>query len=659
MVQARQKEKVEKGCAASMVSSARDGNFDSLVSRVQELLQIQADATTQFEAHLLNFRSESTRLAEQLKFASTEHKNSRDVPEEIPVAFIKPAWFDGQRNSDLPSSQVQVFDEPTVQSSPRTQERSFVRRKSFTTGNLDLELEGSVPLGASEGPEKSACRQNSQVSSLSDPVGRRSKNILAVAADKVHRNLPKKIWRAPTVGSETSFGTAPSTVVPHQRIFGDPDSLKASIRDMLTEKPYNVYDCYHESGFCQACARHPWFEWLSFVMVIANSIWLSVDADLNEETVITDADPIFQIVGQVFCAFFFLELLIRFCAFAQKRWAFRDGVFLFDFVLVIFLVLETWVVPLLLAIFQLQIGSVSIISTFRVLRLLRALRLGRVIRQFPELLVIIRGISFSFRAIVCILSLLAIIIYVSAIVFKVLTENSRLGDKWFPSIPSAMANLMIEGCLKRDGGELLRESGDASLFIGCLYLMFVVLANVTVLGILGGMLVQTVRTTAEVEKEAIEIQYVTEQIKLVWETFTAGYDEDGDGKVDAHELQLMLGNHGIAHILRNLDIDFECLVDISHAVLRKSHGGIDYKTFTKLVLDLRGKNTARIRDIIELRTVLLSVMEEGNTKCRRSSIAKAVGSSDIGLKGASTIQAWSSETTSSKSDGKCKISDVP
>jgi hypothetical protein len=278
---------------------------------------------------------------------------------------------------------------------------------------LDLELEGSVPLGASEGPEKSACRQNSQVSSLSDPVGR-SKNVLARAADKVQKNLPKKkIWRAPTFGSETSFGTAPSSVVPHQRIFGDPDSLKASIRDMLTEKPYNVYERYHESGFCQACARHPWFEWLSFVMVIANSIWLAVDADMNEETVITDADPIFQIVGQVFCAFFFLELLIRFCAFAQKRYAFRDAVFLFDFVLVIFLVLETWVVPWVLAIFQLQIGSVSIISTFRVLRLLRALRLGRVIRQFPELLVIIRGISFSFRAIVCILSLLAIIIYVS------------------------------------------------------------------------------------------------------------------------------------------------------------------------------------------------------------------------------------------------------
>ena len=63
---------------------------------------------------------------------------------------------------------------------------------------------------------------------------------------------------------------------------------------------------------------------------------------------VSSEDTVFQVVEHSFCTYFFLEILIRFGAFAQKRRALVDPWFMFDAVLVLNMVVETWFVPIII-----------------------------------------------------------------------------------------------------------------------------------------------------------------------------------------------------------------------------------------------------------------------------------------------------------------------
>ena len=79
------------------------------------------------------------------------------------------------------------------------------------------------------------------------------------------------------------------------------------------------------------------------VVIVVYAIYMSIDMDLNKPEVAGLTNPIFLICEQIFCLYFFLELLIRFLAFERKCNCLKDGWFVFDLTLVILMVAETWV----------------------------------------------------------------------------------------------------------------------------------------------------------------------------------------------------------------------------------------------------------------------------------------------------------------------------
>lgn len=66
-----------------------------------------------------------------------------------------------------------------------------------------------------------------------------------------------------------------------------------------------------------------------------------------------------------------------------------DMWFRFDSILVAFMLLETWFLPVVLA--GQSGGGLSNLSVLRLLRLARLSRLVRLMRSFPELLTLIKG----------------------------------------------------------------------------------------------------------------------------------------------------------------------------------------------------------------------------------------------------------------------------
>lgn len=86
--------------------------------------------------------------------------------------------------------------------------------------------------------------------------------------------------------------------------------------------------------------------------------------------VIRCEDTVFQVVEHSFCTYFFLEIMIRFGAFAHKRRALMDVWFLFDSVLVANMVVETWLVPIIIIAAGTDAADVLNISFLRMMRCL-------------------------------------------------------------------------------------------------------------------------------------------------------------------------------------------------------------------------------------------------------------------------------------------------
>merc|ERR1740123_1436668 len=89
-------------------------------------------------------------------------------------------------------------------------------------------------------------------------------------------------------------------------------------------------------------------------------------------------------------------------------------------------------------------GGMKLIVVFRVLRLVRVLRLRKVFHHIPELMVIIRGVGRALRGILVMMVLIGLNIYVGAIVLTALMHGSALGGESFPNVNTSMGTLMLD-----------------------------------------------------------------------------------------------------------------------------------------------------------------------------------------------------------------------
>ncbi|CAK0875009.1 unnamed protein product, partial [Prorocentrum cordatum] len=266
-------------------------------------------------------------------------------------------------------------------------------------------------------------------------------------------------------------------------VFADSEAMKKKVRENLLEPEYDVATLYKETGICQAVARSDFFAFGGMMVVVLNAIWLAVETDHNDEPILSDADPGFQVVEHLFCAIFTLEWLIRFGAFENKLGGFRDTWFLIDTVLVALMVLETWLLTLLFALIgggTRGAGSTNALRVVRVFRLTRAARLGRLLKVVPELLVIVRGVVVVARTVFLIACVLVLIIYVFAILFTQLAKESILEDTVCSDVATTMVTLLLGGVVP-DIADTYRELSSVHPMFAILFLCFVLLSYVTIM----------------------------------------------------------------------------------------------------------------------------------------------------------------------------------
>lgn len=374
-------------------------------------------------------------------------------------------------------------------------------------------------------------------------------------------------------------------------------------------------------GFLARIVHHRFFEALSLVVVTLASLWIIVEVDVNPSEDLLSAPMAFQIIAHAFCAFFFVEVILRFFAFERWSLVHRDFRFLFDTLLMLLMVIETWM-PALLISFGVSLSrgvGVRAIIVLRMLRIFRILRLARLMQAVPELMIIACAIARSFRAIWVIMAMHTLFIYISAVVMRILASGTNLGKEHFSTVFHAMGTLLLDCTLSgARGGPIMRAAHDESFVFAGLIFGFVLVGNITMMGMFTGVLVQSIRTTADKEKEAVLIEKVHIVMDAMWQKATE-QDVDRDGLVNEEELGDLIDTPDFSVALQSLDVDPEAFSELSGFMYRQcgadQTGGLRMIDLKRMVLDLRGKQVAKVKHHIETRKLICSYLDELMAAC--------------------------------------------
>merc|ERR1712232_1445811 len=132
-----------------------------------------------------------------------------------------------------------------------------------------------------------------------------------------------------------------------------------------------------------------------------------------------------------------------------------------------------------------------------------------------ELMVLVKGMTVATRSVLFTLVLLTIIIYVFAIAFTQLMEETTLHDEYFQTVPKSMSTLLLRGTIP-DMADLVEDVGDEHVLYGAVLLVFILLSSLTVLNMLVGVLCEVVSVVSAVEKEQMTVQFVkTKLLELI------------------------------------------------------------------------------------------------------------------------------------------------
>eukprot|EP00927_Polykrikos_kofoidii_P026935 TRINITY_DN23888_c0_g1_i2.p1 TRINITY_DN23888_c0_g1~~TRINITY_DN23888_c0_g1_i2.p1 ORF type:complete len:860 (-),score=142.87 TRINITY_DN23888_c0_g1_i2:121-2700(-) len=412
-----------------------------------------------------------------------------------------------------------------------------------------------------------------------------------------------------TASFAKKWGNEPPPELLKKPAFKDAADVKAAVVQACKKPKPQPHEYHFETGVCQRLINSETFEHVTHAVVMLNAIWVAIDTDYNNATHPFEADIVFQVVENMFLIYFCIEAGIRFGAFKLKRGILIDHWFLFDMALVMTMLLETWIVPVICVyIFPDLVAGASAgggsgtLKLFRVIRLMRLARLTRLLRVVPELMILVKAIFIAFRSVFFTLCLLMFIIYMFAIAFTQLSTGLDVSVHYFPNVPESIRTLLFIGNMP-DHADFVLTSLDAGFFIGVLAVTFVILAPLTVMGMLAGVLIEVVGMASSVEKETNVVNYVNDQLRKLMQEM----DADGDCTFDRDEFRDMVLRPEAARMMAQINVDVMGLIDFCD-LYYLDNDTLEIKDFLDLVLHFRGTNTATVKDIVDLRKFVRNEM---------------------------------------------------
>lgn len=363
--------------------------------------------------------------------------------------------------------------------------------------------------------------------------------------------------------------------------------------------------------FWQKIASSRYFEIFTSAIVYSNTIWLGYCADYNLEPVLPKAKIHFQIIENIFLSCYFAEMVIRFKTYEDFRSRIADTVGLFDALLVVTMIFETWVIYLLYwSLSENQFSDTATIATvLRGFRIARICRVTRVIRSTPSLMILFSGITAAVRKLFWTMVLLVIVVYVWALCCRLVVGDMKC--QYFTSMSSAMFVLAYPGLFPGHefiAERVLKEVGFPLFF---LYTAFVIATVFVFCNLILGILLQEVFHVTNFNKEAFSIARVKSE--LCKALILAGLDEDA--WIDWNEFLSIFEVPQAMAIVEEVGVEVAYFTESAKAVLFEGSafdgGKVTFKDIVQLILEMRETKTASAKDIMDLKKSMLELNPSG------------------------------------------------
>ena len=433
-------------------------------------------------------------------------------------------------------------------------------------------------------------------------------------------------------------------------VFRSAEDVASSLRPILN----GVEEKNYTSGStCAQIALHPHFQTMDMVMILVYAIWMGIDADWNSALLITDAHAIFQLADHFFCIYFVTELILRFFAYQGCRDRLRDAWFVFDAILVPLTIFDTWVMTILALATPVDqreatfVRRTEILRSFRILRLTRICRMAKLVRFFPELQILIKapwcaGWGFSkdffnfhsprtlgkgfpiwthvlqldciktptkamltaFRSVFFALILLLASHYMIAIAYHVTLQDSEIGKVGFASVLASMQTLFVHCTMLDEVISLVDQFTAESLYFHLLCMYLVMFLNaITLMNILIGIVVEVISNVAMAEREMVNVRWVQDVINQ--------FLGDDVESLKQSELMEILASAKTLGSLKLLGVDAAILQEMVLAHFKEDQyaSEMPLQHFVELVMQLRGANTASVKDVVDLRKCLADLLD--------------------------------------------------
>jgi hypothetical protein len=158
---------------------------------------------------------------------------------------------------------------------------------------------------------------------------------------------------------------------------------------------------------------------------------------------------------------------------------------------------------------------------------------------------------------------------------------------------------MLHGCLLEELPTVAKAVGADSLLVAGVLMLFVVIASLTVMNLLVGILVEVVGVVAAVENEEITCNIVKTQMQ----TAINQLDGDADNRISQEEFNQILDRSDVIRGLKEIGVDVVALVSLSDVIFENGKS-LNFPDFMEIVLQFRGSNVATVKDIVDLRKMV-------------------------------------------------------
>jgi len=205
----------------------------------------------------------------------------------------------------------------------------------------------------------------------------------------------------------------------------------------------------------------------------------------------------------------------------------------------------------------------------------------------------IKGMVTAAATVSYILGLLLIFTYVFAIAMTQLSFGTEFREKYFNGVALSMYSLIVYGTFLDSLADFCDDIRAESTPCLIAVTIYVVLASMTVMNMLIGILCEVISAVAVEERETM----ITEKVYEKFGAILRGLDKDGDGTISFREVEVIVDNKDALDALGSVNVDPGDLVDVAEDFLSEEGKEMSFDDFMEMVLGCRQGLQATLKDI--------------------------------------------------------------